>query len=102
MRWAGRLRTIPAMIRDKSRKTPAKDAPQNEVAQKAAKAPPAKASFRRERALIKRGVWPISALCEQLGVSASGFHQWKQRRASKKPIDCVTKLFSAVACAAWA
>jgi putative transposase len=33
----------------------------------------------------KRGVWPILALCEQLEVSASGFHRWKQRRASKKP-----------------
>ncbi|SFH97476.1 ribonuclease HII [Bradyrhizobium sp. Gha] len=54
------------MIRDKSSKTPAKDAPQSEVAQKAAKAPPAKASFRRERALIKRGVWPIAG-CDEAG-----------------------------------
>lgn len=27
----------------------------------------------------------ISLLCEQIGVSASGFHQWKQRNASKEP-----------------
>lgn len=33
----------------------------------------------------KRGVWPISLLCEQLEVSASGFHQWRQRKVSKGP-----------------
>jgi len=44
------------MIRDKSAKTPAK----------AKKAKPAKASFRRERALIKRGVWPIAG-CDEAG-----------------------------------
>jgi putative transposase len=33
----------------------------------------------------RRGVWPISVLCEQLEVSASGFHQWRQRKANKEP-----------------
>ena len=33
----------------------------------------------------KRGVWPITKLCEQLDVSASGFHQWKQRRVAGEP-----------------
>jgi putative transposase len=33
----------------------------------------------------KRSDWPISLLCELLGVSASGFHQWKQRKSSKEP-----------------
>ncbi len=33
----------------------------------------------------KRLVWPISMLCEQLAVSASGFHQWKQRKVGKEP-----------------
>ena len=33
----------------------------------------------------RRHVWPISLLCEQIGVSASGFHQWRQRKASKEP-----------------
>ncbi|MCJ9733826.1 ribonuclease HII, partial [Bradyrhizobium sp. PRIMUS42] len=81
MRRPGRLRTIPAMIRDKSAKTsakkPAKDAPKQDAARKAAPSKGAKApamkvpagrkgiialappSFRRERALIKRGVWPV-------------------------------------------
>lgn len=30
-------------------------------------------------------MWPNSLLCEQLEVSASSFHQWKQRKASKEP-----------------
>lgn len=33
----------------------------------------------------RRGVWPISVLCDQLQVSASGFHQWRQRKGSKQP-----------------
>lgn len=33
----------------------------------------------------KRRVWPISLVCGQLEVSASGFHQWKQRQAAKEP-----------------
>ncbi|WP_338313486.1 ribonuclease HII [Bradyrhizobium sp. TM239] len=76
------------MIRDKSAKTPAKDAPKKDAAKKAApakasKAPATKASpgkgaarkgiiavappsFRRERALIKRGVWPVAG-CDEAG-----------------------------------
>jgi ribonuclease HII len=54
------LRTIPAMIRDKSAKTSAK------TPAKAKKAAPAKASFRRERVLIKRGIWPIAG-CDEAG-----------------------------------
>jgi ribonuclease HII len=61
------------MIRDKSAKRPAKDA-----AKKPAKAPataskPTRAiitvtppSFRRERALIKRGIWPVAG-CDEAG-----------------------------------
>jgi len=33
----------------------------------------------------KRHVWPISLVCGQLEVSASGFHQWKQRQTAKEP-----------------
>lgn len=33
----------------------------------------------------KRGVWPVSVLCDQLEVSASGFYQWRHRKASKEP-----------------
>jgi len=62
-------RTIPDMIRDKSAKK-AKDLARKEPkkAAKAAKgvivvAPP---SFRRERALIKRGVWPVAG-CDEAG-----------------------------------
>jgi len=55
---AGRLRTIPRMIRDKSEKEPAK-LPKGVIAV----APP---SFRRERALIKRGVWPVAG-CDEAG-----------------------------------
>lgn len=72
------------MIRDKSANKPAKDAPKKDAARKAA---PAKAkasaatapavqpsaiiaiaapSFRRERALIKRGVWPVAG-CDEAG-----------------------------------
>lgn len=84
MRKESRLRTIPAMIRDKSAKQPVKDAPKQAGAKKAAsaksvkpaaaKAPAGKKgiiaiappSFRRERALIKRGVWPIAG-CDEAG-----------------------------------
>jgi len=88
LRRPGRLRTIPAMIRDKSAKTPAKDAPNKDAAKRAAPAKAGKAaatkvsagksagkkgiiavaspSFRRERALIKRGVWPVAG-CDEAG-----------------------------------
>jgi len=52
------LRTIPRMIRDKSEKKPAR-LPKGVIAV----APP---SFRRERALIKRGVWPVAG-CDEAG-----------------------------------
>src|SRR3984957_2492157 len=52
------LRTIPRMIRDKSETKPAK-LPKGVIAV----APP---SFRRERALIKRGVWPVAG-CDEAG-----------------------------------
>jgi ribonuclease HII len=58
LRLAARLRTIPAMIRDKSKGDAAK--PAKGVI---AVAPP---SFRRERALIKRGVWPVAG-CDEAG-----------------------------------
>ncbi len=51
------------MIRDKSAKKPAKDAPKKIAAKKVVSV---KASFRRERALIKRGVWPIAG-CDEAG-----------------------------------
>lgn len=78
------------MIRDKSTRKPAKDAPEKGAPKKdaAKKAAPAKAakpsavkapagrksaiiavaspSFRRERALIKRGVWPVAG-CDEAG-----------------------------------
>ena len=85
------MRTIPAMIRDKSATKPAKGAPHKPDKKAAAnKAAPAKAaktaaaqamaasagkkgiiavappSFRRERALIKRGVWPVAG-CDEAG-----------------------------------
>ena len=88
MRKQGRLRTIPAMIRDKSAKTSAKAAPRKDAARKAAPAKAGKASaakpstgksagpkgviavappsFRRERALIKRGIWPVAG-CDEAG-----------------------------------
>src|SRR5689334_5588255 len=66
LRAAVRLRTIPAMIRDKSaKKTDRKsgkaqaDLPKGVIAV----APP---SFRRERALFKRGVWPVAG-CDEAG-----------------------------------
>lgn len=52
------------MIRDKSASKPAKDAPKEAVAKKALPAKPP--SFRRERALIKRGVWPVAG-CDEAG-----------------------------------
>ncbi|WP_404558486.1 ribonuclease HII [Bradyrhizobium niftali] len=74
------------MIRDKSAKTPAKAAPRKDAANKAAPAKAGKASaakpstsagakgviavappsFRRERALIKRGIWPVAG-CDEAG-----------------------------------
>ncbi|NUR14161.1 MAG: ribonuclease HII [Bradyrhizobium sp.] len=76
------------MIRDKSARKPAKDAPRKDAANKAASAREGKAaepkastgksagkkgiiaiappSFRRERALIKRGVWPVAG-CDEAG-----------------------------------
>jgi len=76
------------MIRDKSAKTSAKAAPRKDAANKAAPAKAGKASaakpstgksagakgviavappsFRRERALIKRGIWPVAG-CDEAG-----------------------------------
>lgn len=54
MRRASGLRTIPDVIRDKSNNGPAEPA---------AVKPP---SFRRERALIKRGIWPVAG-CDEAG-----------------------------------
>ena len=78
------------MIRDKSTRKPAKDAPEKGASKKdaAKKAAPVKAakgaavkapagrqgaiiavaspSFRRERALIKRGIWPVAG-CDEAG-----------------------------------
>jgi len=54
----GRLRTIPGMIREKSEKKQAK--PPKDVIGVAAP------SFCRERALIKRGVWPVAG-CDEAG-----------------------------------
>ncbi|WP_027543624.1 ribonuclease HII [Bradyrhizobium sp. WSM2254] len=76
------------MIRDKSAKTSAKAAPRKDAANKAASAKAGKASaakpsigksagpkgviavappsFRRERALIKRGIWPVAG-CDEAG-----------------------------------
>ena len=53
------MRTIPGMIRDKS----SKDSPARLPKGVIAVAPP---SFRRERALIKRGVWPVAG-CDEAG-----------------------------------
>jgi ribonuclease HII len=58
LRLAAGLRTIPVMIRDKSSNGQAK--PGKDVI---AVAPP---SFRRERALIKRGIWPVAG-CDEAG-----------------------------------
>src|SRR6202165_4803832 len=58
LRLGARLRTIPGMIREKSGKNPAR-LPKGVIAV----APP---SFRRERALIKRGVWPVAG-CDEAG-----------------------------------
>ena len=52
------MSTIPGMIRDKSGKDKA-SLPKGVIAI----APP---SFRRERALIKRGVWPVAG-CDEAG-----------------------------------
>jgi ribonuclease HII len=58
LRCASGLRTIPTMIRDKSNEDPGKP-----VKGVIAVAPP---SFRRERALIKRGIWPVAG-CDEAG-----------------------------------
>lgn len=31
-----------------------------------------------------RGIWPVSWICEALGVSRSGFHDWLVRAPSKR------------------
>ncbi|MBB4370911.1 ribonuclease HII [Bradyrhizobium sp. cir1] len=67
------------MIRDKSARKPAKGAPQEDAAKQAAPAKAARVpagkkgiiaiappSFRRERALIKRGIWPVAG-CDEAG-----------------------------------
>src|SRR5260370_861881 len=58
LRPKARLQHDPGMIRDKSQDTPAKR-PKGVITV----APP---SFRRERALIKRGVWPVAG-CDEAG-----------------------------------
>jgi ribonuclease HII len=58
LRCASGLRTIPAMSREKSNEDAAKP-----VKGVIAVAPP---SFRRERALIKRGIWPVAG-CDEAG-----------------------------------
>jgi ribonuclease HII len=69
-----RLRTIPAMIREKSKaeskenskenfKENSKDGPATLANGVIAVAPP---GFRRERALIKRGIWPVAG-CDEAG-----------------------------------
>ena len=65
MRPGARFRTIPAMIRDKSAKRTDKAGKEQAALPKGviAVAPP---SFRRERALIKRGVWPVAG-CDEAG-----------------------------------
>jgi ribonuclease HII len=66
LRTAARLRTIPTMIRDKSaKKTTSKTGRASARPLKgiSAVAPP---SFRRERGLIKRGVWPVAG-CDEAG-----------------------------------
>ena len=70
LRAAARLRTIPAMIRDKSARKIDKKAgkasakpPVKPLKCIVAVAPP---SFRRERGLIKRGVWPVAG-CDEAG-----------------------------------
>jgi ribonuclease HII len=90
LRNTGRLRTIPAMIRDKSASKPIKAAAKKAAPKAAArKVAPKKVaagkraaatdgaarkaivtvtppSFRRERALFKRGVWPVAG-CDEAG-----------------------------------
>ena len=34
-----------------------------------------------------RGIWPVSWICEALGVSRSGFHAWLNRSPSKRALD---------------
>jgi ribonuclease HII len=58
LRCRAGLRTILAMIREKS-----KDSPEKAEKGVIALAPP---SFRRERALIKRGIWPVAG-CDEAG-----------------------------------
>ena len=60
MRRGGSLRTIRPMIRDKAAKAPAKaKSPKGVIAV----APP---GFRRERALLKKGIWPVAG-CDEAG-----------------------------------
>ena len=59
MRHCIRLGTFACMIRDKSEKKEQVKLPKGVIAV----APP---SFRRERALIKRGVWPVAG-CDEAG-----------------------------------
>jgi len=60
LRRGGSLRTIRPMIRDKAAKTSVKaKSPKGVIAV----APP---SFRRERALLKKGIWPVAG-CDEAG-----------------------------------
>ena len=84
MRCGPGLRTIPAMIREKSNeksKEKAKDAPARPARGVIAATPP---SFRRERALIKRGVWPVAG-CDE----GAPYHEEPPRkeatRAGQRP-----------------
>ena len=63
MRWGRGISTIPRMIREKSAKEKFAKDQAKLPAGVIAVAPP---SFRRERALIKRGVWPVAG-CDEAG-----------------------------------
>jgi putative transposase len=39
-----------------------------------------------------RGIWPVSWICEALGVSRSGFHAWLNRSPSKRAQDDEVRL----------
>ena len=66
MRPGARLRTIPAMIRDTSAKKIDKKAGKEQAKPLKGVIAVAPPSFRRERALIKRGVWPVAG-CDEAG-----------------------------------
>ena len=34
-----------------------------------------------------RGIWPVAWACKALDVSTSGFHDWLNRRPSKRPLE---------------